>query len=176
MQGRVGSSAEEKGPAEAVASLGKPQTCWSWTLLQVPQAPGGPQRHLRGSRRVQGEKSMGEPRHLEKLHPVQPSPRLSPPQQETGTAPLRAPHFHSHTLKTTLNRLGLSQEATASNFPLSPLPHLQLHISCLARGSWAGGSSWGAAGKWENRRKFCGADHTEPLCVCAVEPFPIFPL
>lgn len=42
VQGRVGSSAEEKGPAEAVASLGKPQTCWSWTLLQVPQAPGGP--------------------------------------------------------------------------------------------------------------------------------------
>lgn len=39
-QSSGGSTAEEEGPAEAVASLGKPQMCWSWNLLWVPQAPG----------------------------------------------------------------------------------------------------------------------------------------
>lgn len=122
---------KEKGPAEAGASLGKPQMCWSWTLLQVPQAPGDTQRHLCGSRSVQGEKSMGQLRHLEKLHPIHPILHLFLPQQETGTATLRAPHLWQLHPKTTQNRLEMSQGARASNFPLFPLPHI--HISCLAR-------------------------------------------
>lgn len=112
------------------ASLGKPQMCWSWTLLQVPQAPlGGPQRHLCGSRSVQGEKSMGQLRHLEKLHPIQPIHHLSPPQQETGTTTLRVPHFWQLHPKNSTKQAGNVPGSQSTQFPpfpsLSPpAPHL----------------------------------------------------
>lgn len=152
-QSSGGSTAEEEGPAEAAASLGKPQMCWSWNLWE----------------------NSGTRKNFTPFSPAHISPL---PSRSTGTATLGAPHsWHLHP-KNNTNQAGSIPGSHPIQFPPHPSPTPPApHLLPGKRGA---GPVAALGEQLENRGtggSFVGPiTQREPFWVCSAEPCPIFPL